>query len=70
MSAFNPNSFGESLEHVQQLQSAAHPEVPIPLVVILLCNSLLSLDALKTEGIFRISADSESQSEVCLGLDV
>lgn len=69
MNAFNPRSYGESLEYAQHLQEVAHSEVPIPLAVILLCNSLLSLGGMRTEGIFRISADSDSLNELKASVD-
>lgn len=69
MNAFNPRSFGESLEHAQSLQASAHADLPIPLVVVLMCNSLLSLGALRTEGVFRISADSEAVTELKASVD-
>lgn len=69
MSAFNANFFSYSLEHAQESQSEAHGDVPIPLVVMLLCNSLLSLGALRTEGVFRISADSDALAELKASVD-
>ncbi|PWN51184.1 hypothetical protein IE53DRAFT_368281 [Violaceomyces palustris] len=62
--AFNPCVFGRTLEKVMETQREAYPDAKEPIVLVFLCNALLALDALKTEGIFRIAGDFDSVTEL------
>jgi hypothetical protein len=51
--------FGFPLSKAMDVQCDAHPHLKIPFVVHYLCSQVVALNGHKSEGIFRISINSE-----------
>lgn len=51
--------FGYSLARAMEVQRDAHPNLTVPFVVHYLCCQVIALGGHKSEGIFRISINSE-----------
>ncbi len=51
--------FGFPLERAMELQRESHPELSVPYVVHNLCSQVLQLGGHRSEGIFRISINSD-----------
>ena len=62
--AFNPGVFGHTLERIMATQQQAYPDIKVPVVLVFLCNALMVMDALKTEGIFRVAGDGDLVTEL------
>ncbi|KAG6857777.1 hypothetical protein H0H87_004193 [Tephrocybe sp. NHM501043] len=68
-SAFNPSTFGESLDGIIRLQERKYPEEKVPIILPFLANGILALGGLKSEGIFRVPGDADSVSDLKLRID-
>ncbi|KAG6812536.1 hypothetical protein H0H92_002305 [Tricholoma furcatifolium] len=68
-SAFNPSTFGESLDGIFRLQERKYPEQKVPIILPFLADGILALGGLKAEGIFRVPGDADSVSELKLRID-
>lgn len=60
--AFNPSTFGESLDRVYRLQERTYPKLQVPIILPFLADGILALGGLKQEGIFRIPGDGDDVS--------
>lgn len=67
--AFNPSTFGESLDAIFRLQERNYPHQKVPIILPFLANGILALGGRKAEGIFRVPGDSDSVSELKLRID-
>ncbi|PFH52057.1 hypothetical protein AMATHDRAFT_74546 [Amanita thiersii Skay4041] len=67
--AFNPSTFGESLDAITRLQERNYPEQKVPIILPFLANGILALGGIKAEGIFRVPGDGDSVSELKLRID-
>ncbi|KAF9230664.1 hypothetical protein BU15DRAFT_83336 [Melanogaster broomeanus] len=67
--AFNPSTFGESLDAVMRLQERNYPKEKIPIILPFLADGILALGGTKCEGIFRVPGDSDLVSELKLRID-
>lgn len=67
--AFNPSTFGESLDATMRLQERNYPSEKIPIVLPFLADGILALGGTKCEGIFRVPGDGDSVSELKLRID-
>ena len=61
--------FGFPLERAMELQRETHPELNVPLVVHTLCSQVLILGGHKSEGIFRISINSDDLDTYSKNID-
>ncbi|KAG6861674.1 hypothetical protein C0995_013243 [Termitomyces sp. Mi166 len=68
-SAFNPSTFGETLDGIIRLQERKYPQQKVPIILPFLADGILALGGLKAEGIFRIPGDADSVSELKLRID-
>jgi hypothetical protein len=50
---FHPSMFGNTLEDAMELQKEKFPNSELPWIVTTLCEKMLVLGALETEGVFR-----------------
>ena len=67
--AFNPSTFGESLDSIMRLQQRTYPESKVPIVLPFLADSIIALGGAKREGIFRVPGDAETVSEMKVRID-
>ncbi|KAH7920691.1 RhoGAP-domain-containing protein [Leucogyrophana mollusca] len=67
--AFNPSTFGESLDATMRLQERNYPREKIPIILPFLADGILALGGTKSEGIFRVPGDGDSVSELKLRID-
>lgn len=67
--AFNPSTFGESLDATMRLQERNYSHEKIPIILPFLADGILALGGTKSEGIFRVPGDSDSVSELKLRID-
>ncbi|KAH7912259.1 Rho GTPase activation protein [Hygrophoropsis aurantiaca] len=67
--AFNPSTFGESLDATMRLQERNYPREKIPIILPFLADGILALGGTKSEGIFRVPGDSDSVSDLKLRID-
>ncbi|TFY73511.1 hypothetical protein EWM64_g10501 [Hericium alpestre] len=67
--AFNPSTFGESLDAIFRLQERNYPHQRIPIILPFLSDGILALGGTKSEGIFRVPGDGDSVSELKLRID-
>ncbi|KAF9453926.1 hypothetical protein P691DRAFT_755001 [Macrolepiota fuliginosa MF-IS2] len=67
--AFNPSTFGESLDAIIRLQERNYPHKKVPIILPFLADGILALGGLRSEGIFRIPGDGDSVSELKLRID-
>ncbi|KAK7045719.1 hypothetical protein VNI00_007552 [Paramarasmius palmivorus] len=67
--AFNPSTFGESLDAIIRLQERTYPQQKIPIILPFLADGILALGGTKSEGIFRVPGDGDSISELKLRID-
>lgn len=67
--AFNPSTFGESLDATMRLQERNYPNEKIPIILPFLADGILALGGTKCEGIFRVPGDSDLVSELKLRID-
>ncbi|KAJ3857527.1 hypothetical protein EV368DRAFT_29884 [Lentinula lateritia] len=67
--AFNPSTFGESLDAIIRLQERNYPQQKVPIILPFLADGILALGGTKSEGIFRVPGDSDSVSELRLRID-
>ncbi|TFY56119.1 hypothetical protein EVG20_g9052 [Dentipellis fragilis] len=67
--AFNPSTFGESLDAIYRLQERNYPHQKIPIILPFLSDGILALGGTKSEGIFRVPGDGDSVSELKLRID-
>ncbi|KAF7984269.1 hypothetical protein HWV62_16118 [Athelia sp. TMB] len=67
--AFNPSTFGESLDAIIRLQERNYPHQKVPIILPFLADGMLALGGTKSEGIFRVPGDSDSISELKLRID-
>jgi Rho GTPase-activating protein 39 len=67
--AFNPSTFGESLDAVFRLQERRYPHQKVPIILPFLADGILALGGTKSEGIFRVPGDGDSVSELKFRLD-
>jgi hypothetical protein len=67
--AFNPSTFGESLDSVYRLQERTYPALKVPIILPFLADGILALGGTKAEGIFRVPGDSDMISELKLRID-
>ncbi|EAU91559.2 hypothetical protein CC1G_02048 [Coprinopsis cinerea okayama7 len=67
--AFNPSTFGESLDAIIRLQERNYPHQKVPIILPFLADGILALGGPRAEGIFRVPGDSDSVSELKLRID-
>lgn len=67
--AFNPSTFGESLEAIMRIQQRTYPETKVPIILPFLADSIIALGGTKREGIFRIPGDTDTVSELKVRID-
>lgn len=67
--AFNPSTFGESLDAIIRLQERNYPHKKVPIILPFLADGILALGGLRSEGIFRVPGDGDSVSELKLRID-
>lgn len=67
--AFNPSTFGESLESIMRLQLRTYPDSKVPIILPFLADSIIALGGSKREGIFRIPGDGEAVMEMKVRID-
>lgn len=67
--AFNPSTFGESLESIMRLQLRTYPDSKVPIILPFLADSIIALGGPKREGIFRIPGDGEAVMEMKVRID-
>ncbi|KAJ7128940.1 hypothetical protein C8R43DRAFT_1026437 [Mycena crocata] len=67
--AFNPSTFGESLDAIIRLQERNYPHQKVPIILPFLADGILALGGGKSEGIFRVPGDGDSVSELKLRID-
>jgi len=67
--AFNPSTFGESLDAVMRLQERNYPNEKIPIILPFLADGILALGGTKCEGIFRVPGDADLVSELKIRID-
>ncbi|KAJ7647566.1 hypothetical protein FB45DRAFT_733340 [Roridomyces roridus] len=67
--AFNPSTFGESLDAIIRLQERNYPHQKVPIILPFLADGILALGGGKAEGIFRVPGDGDSVSELKLRID-
>ncbi|KDR75311.1 hypothetical protein GALMADRAFT_249333 [Galerina marginata CBS 339.88] len=67
--AFNPSTFGESLDAIIRLQERNYPHQKIPIILPFLGDGILALGGTKSEGIFRVPGDNDSVSGLKLRID-
>ncbi|PPQ77223.1 hypothetical protein CVT25_011069 [Psilocybe cyanescens] len=67
--AFNPSTFGESLDATIRLQERNYPHQKIPIILPFLADGILALGGTKAEGIFRVPGDNDSVSALKLRID-
>ncbi|KAJ7502843.1 hypothetical protein B0H11DRAFT_1906678 [Mycena galericulata] len=67
--AFNPSTFGESLDAIIRLQERNYPHQKVPIILPFLGDGILALGGSKSEGIFRVPGDGDSVSELKLRID-
>ncbi|KAF8995464.1 hypothetical protein BDQ17DRAFT_1250698 [Cyathus striatus] len=67
--AFNPSTFGESLDGIIRLQERNYPHQKVPIILPFLADGILALGGPKVEGIFRVPGDADSVSELKLRID-
>ncbi|KAJ6558505.1 hypothetical protein DFH09DRAFT_1163029 [Mycena vulgaris] len=67
--AFNPSTFGESLDAIIRLQERNYPHQKVPIILPFLADGILALGGSKAEGIFRVPGDGDSVSELKLRID-
>lgn len=67
--AFNPSTFGETLEGIVRIQSRNYPNEKVPIILPFLADGILALGGTKCEGIFRVAGDGESVTELKSRID-
>ncbi|KAF7321491.1 Rho GTPase-activating protein 39 isoform 2 [Mycena kentingensis (nom. inval.)] len=67
--AFNPSTFGESLDAIFRLQERTYPQQKVPIILPFLADGILALGGTKSEGIFRVPGDGDSVSDLKLRID-
>lgn len=67
--AFNPSTFGESLDATMRLQERNYPSERIPIILPFLADGILALGGTKCEGIFRVPGDNDLVSDLKLRID-
>lgn len=67
--AFNPSTFGESLESIMRLQERTYPDSKVPIILPFLADSIIALGGTKREGIFRVPGDADTVSEMKVRID-
>ncbi|KAL1760593.1 hypothetical protein FB107DRAFT_286818 [Schizophyllum commune] len=67
--AFNPSTFGESLDAIYRLQERNYPQAKVPIILPFLADGILALGGNKHEGIFRVPGDGDIVSELKLRID-
>ncbi|KAF8909878.1 Rho GTPase activation protein [Mucidula mucida] len=67
--AFNPSTFGESLDAIIRLQERNYPHQKVPIILPFLADGILALGGTKAEGIFRVPGDGDSVSDLKLRID-
>ncbi|EPZ35453.1 MyTH4 domain-containing protein [Rozella allomycis CSF55] len=68
-SPLNPSVFGETLEDIMGMQKNSFPDLKVPRILPFLTEAVLNLGGQKSEGIFRVPADSEKVSELKLRIE-
>ncbi|KAF8574247.1 hypothetical protein K439DRAFT_1372903 [Ramaria rubella] len=67
--AFNPSTFGESLDAIYRLQERTYASLKVPVILPFLADGILALGGTKQEGIFRVPGDADTVSELRLRID-
>lgn len=67
--AFNPSTFGESLESIFRLQHRTYPGAKVPIILPFLADGIIALGGLASEGTWRVSGDSDTVSELKVRID-
>jgi Rho GTPase-activating protein 39 len=67
--AFNPSTFGESLDAIFRLQERTYPDLKVPIILPFLADGILALGGPRAEGIFRVPGDADGVSELKLRID-
>ena len=67
--AFNPSTFGESLDAILRLQERNYAHQKVPIILPFLTDGILALGGTKAEGIFRVPGDGDSVSELKVRID-
>jgi hypothetical protein len=66
---FNPSMFGGTLEDILEAQEAKVPGQVLPWVITTLTNTVLKLNGLQTEGIFRVPGDIDEVNSLRMQID-
>jgi hypothetical protein len=66
---FHPSMFGNTLEDAMELQKEKFPNSELPWIVTTLCEKMLVLGALETEGVFRVPGDIDEVNALKLVVD-
>ena len=67
--AFNPSTFGVSLDAIFRLQERTYADLKVPVILPFLADGILALGGTKQEGIFRVPGDGDAVSELRLRID-
>ena len=67
--AFNPSTFGETIDAVIRLQERTYPHLKVPIILPFLADGILALGGTKSEGIFRIPGDGDVVSELKIRIE-
>ena len=67
--AFNPSTFGESLDAIYKMQERTYPTAKVPIVLPFLSDGILALGGMKAEGIFRVPGESDVVTDLRARID-
>ncbi|KAI0027659.1 Rho GTPase activation protein [Vararia minispora EC-137] len=67
--AFNPSTFGESLDAVFRLQERSYPHLHVPIVLPFLADGILALGGTRAEGLFRVPGDGDAVAALRTRID-
>lgn len=66
---FLPSVFGISLKKAMELQKKEYPRLAVPLIMTTLTDAIIKHQGCSTEGIFRISGDSNKVEKLKLQIE-
>ena len=67
--AFNPSTFGESLDAILKMQERTYPTAKVPIVLPFLSDGILALGGMKAEGIFRVPGEGDVVTDLRARID-
>jgi Rho GTPase-activating protein 39 len=67
--AFNPSTFGESLDAIFKMQERTYPTAKVPIVLPFLSDGILALGGMKAEGIFRVPGEADIVADLRARID-